>query len=217
MGFVTDDLNDYSSDNVGIIFGDGTPMILNYNLKCPISNPEDLNNNSMRCITGFYDINGPKSPNKLGVDIVGFNSSCSIDTGSTCYTKPFKIKSVDIETCVAMRKKANSYPCYDNDAFTGLIVQCGGIERVPSITKLAQLATYVYELDKQNISLTQKQSLSNIKLNETYGLPPVTLCSSGANYNNQIFGCRSFSKNETKYREIDRRYSGSLYGVCIAE
>ena len=33
LGVYSDDTNDYSSPNVGIVLADGTPMILNYNLK----------------------------------------------------------------------------------------------------------------------------------------------------------------------------------------
>ncbi|MBP3821714.1 type II secretion system protein, partial [bacterium] len=69
-------------DTAGIVLGDGTPLIFSWNKNCPVSDPDAVKYNGEKenarsettsCISGFYDLNGSKGPNRYGKDIIGFN------------------------------------------------------------------------------------------------------------------------------------------------
>ena len=71
FGLKTTETRDNSSANVGIVLADGTPMILSYNTRCPLSS---LNDDSTACISAIFDANGAKGPNKIGIDKIKFNT-----------------------------------------------------------------------------------------------------------------------------------------------
>ena len=59
-------------DVAGFVLADGTPFIVSYNLDCVVE--EDVNDKDINgCLAGIYDINGSKSPNKLGMKINTIN------------------------------------------------------------------------------------------------------------------------------------------------
>ena len=78
-------------DVAGIVLADGTPMLLTWNINCPISDPDGIGrddgmsysraenktgrskSSTTACIKGIYDLNGNRGPNRLGKDIIGFN------------------------------------------------------------------------------------------------------------------------------------------------
>ena len=71
-------------DTAGIVLGDGTPMIFSWNKNCPVSDPDSVeysvSNKKVKslntnCISGIYDINGAKGPNKFGKDVISFNGA----------------------------------------------------------------------------------------------------------------------------------------------
>ena len=67
---------------MGVVFGNGTPMMLAYDKKCTLFDPDqpyEVNKDTgmsatSACIAGVYDINGPKGPNKIGKDVVLFRA-----------------------------------------------------------------------------------------------------------------------------------------------
>ena len=61
---------DYTSNNAGIILADGTTMILTWNKKCPISDPDSRNEHVTACLSGIFDLNGRQGPNSFGDDIL---------------------------------------------------------------------------------------------------------------------------------------------------
>ncbi|MBR1425465.1 prepilin-type N-terminal cleavage/methylation domain-containing protein, partial [bacterium] len=68
---------------VALVLGDGTPILLSYNKKC-ISDPDSITENDIGsdglarihpCIAGIFDINGSRTPNRVGKDIQYMNSA----------------------------------------------------------------------------------------------------------------------------------------------
>ncbi len=97
--------SDYSSNNVGIITADGTPMILSYNKKCEAldpmktygwstSNGKPESNATAGCVAAVFEINGHSRPNTFRKDVVAFNanglgSACAIEVNGKCFGAPF--------------------------------------------------------------------------------------------------------------------------------
>lgn len=74
-----------SAKTVGIVTGDGIPMILSYSPSCKPMEPEKTytwsvvdnkpeTNATTNCLSIMFDINGSHSPNKIGVDVRTLNS-----------------------------------------------------------------------------------------------------------------------------------------------
>ena len=150
LGVYSDDTNDYSSPNVGIVLGDGTPMILNYNLKCPVGDPDDTNANVTSCITGIYDINGSRGPNQKTKDIISYNASWGKPFIPTpiSYDECMSIKdSLGIKNCCPVDGSSDYDHCSNKDYWAGAVKQCGGVENMPTMEMLAALASQMYRKD----------------------------------------------------------------------
>ena len=164
LGMETDDYNDYTSDNVGIVTADGTPMILSYNKKCKAidsleklswttTDNKPLSNPSASCVAAVYEINGTGKPNKLSNDVVLFNanklgSGCAFEVGSKCYTAVFSPKPLTFAECEAAVAEGNLgiKECnYETDYWAGAVKQCGGVSKMPTMDDLGKLASQLYK------------------------------------------------------------------------
>ena len=158
----TDDDNDYTSDNVGIVTADGTPMILSYNKKCPaIDSAEKLSwsttdnkpesHPSASCVAAVFEINGTGKPNKLSNDVVLFNanklgSGCAFEVNGKCFGAPFTPKPLTKAECEAEKGNLGIKKCeYDTDYWAGAVKQCGGGSKMPTMDDLAKLASQLYK------------------------------------------------------------------------
>ena len=173
LGMNKDDDNDYTSDNVGIVTADGTPMILSYNKKCKaidslerlnwITNDKDnkpVTNPSANCVAAVFEINGTGKPNKLSNDVVLFHanklgSGCAFEVGSKCFGAPFAPTPLTKAECEAEKGNLGIQGCYyDDDYWAGAVKQCGGVSKMPTMDDLGKLASQLY---KGNPSIGAKQ------------------------------------------------------------
>ena len=157
------DSADYSSNNVGIVTADGTPMILSYNKKCEALDPvkqytwstsdgKPVSNATAGCVAAVFEINGGAKPNRYGDDVQNFNagglgSSCAFEVGSTCYTAPFTptpMTKAECEAAVAEGKLGIKYCRHEQDYWAGAVKQCGGVSKMPTRAQLAELASQLY-------------------------------------------------------------------------
>ena len=167
FGMNNDDNNDYTSDNVGIVTADGTPMILSYNKKCKAidsleklswttTDNKPLSNSSASCVAAVYEINGTGKPNKLSNDVVLFNanklgSGCAFEVGSKCYTAVFTPKPLTYDECMAQKDNLGikvccpTDRCRDTDYWAGAVKQCGGVSKMPTMDDLGKLASQLYK------------------------------------------------------------------------
>ena len=172
LGMETDDYNDYTSDNVGIVTADGTPMILSYNKKCPaIDSAEKLSwsttdnkpesHPSASCVAAVFEINGTGKPNKLSNDVVLFNANklgnaCAIELNGKCFGAPFTPKSLTEAECNAEKGNLGIQDCYYNDDYwAGAVKECKGVSKMPTADDLAKLASQLY---KGNPSIGAKET-----------------------------------------------------------
>ena len=154
------------TDPVGIITGDGTPMILTYNKNCQV----DVNNSqvdSRKCIAGIFETNGATLPNRYGdadgqtisSDVIPINSikgisgypACELVLGETCYLSKFfptndytmggnaKLEAMGIDTKYSERT-------IDPDVWANAYLKCievGG--SLPSKDQLYTLKDYLFD------------------------------------------------------------------------
>ena len=167
FGMNNDDDNDYTSDNVGIVTADGTPMILSYNKKCKAidsleklswttTDNKPLSNASASCVAAVYEINGTGKPNKLSNDVVLFNANklgnaCAIELDGKCFGAPFTPKPLTYDECMAqkdnlgIKKCCSTYNCGNTDYWAGAVKQCGGVSKMPTMDDLGKLASQLYK------------------------------------------------------------------------
>ncbi len=117
---------------MGVVFGDGTPMLLSWNKDCLAIDPDTPNQNTSSCISGWYDINGSRKPNRWGKDIIGFNYG---------FGKVFVPNPITKQKCEELKTSLGIKSCYDNsDYWAGAVKQCGGIDNMPTYNDLDYIA-----------------------------------------------------------------------------
>ena len=236
FGMNNDDNNDYTSDNVGIVTADGTPMILSYNKKCKAidsleklswstTDNKPLSNPSASCVAAVYEINGTGKPNKLSNDVVLFNanklgSGCAFELDGKCFGAPFTPTPLTRAECEAEKGNLGIKECAynDNDYWGGAVKQCGGVSKMPTTEDLAKLASKLYrgnpsigatELYRGNWNRDAATALGFT----SYGF---ALWASGAEEGVPRASSRSFGSSSTvfksEYRDEDR-----YKAVCIAD
>ena len=145
---------------VGIITGDGVPMILVYNTNCSgfdetkqytwsVENGKPVTNATTNCVSAIFDINGAKGPNKIGTDVRTLNSIFGA-ANLTGYAP------ADMEICKNMKKKYGFQYC-DRDAQNNQDYWVGAI----------------YACDKLGLHLPSMQTLANIA-NAKFGFNIIT-------------------------------------------
>ncbi len=137
---------------VGIVLGDGTPMVLSYDLKCPIVDPDSRNDNPTSCIHGWYDINGAKGPNQWTKDIVGFN----FGYGDAFASSTIPRISGNGAECRNMQKKGLIKDCHgrsNTDYYASVVKVCGGEANIPTMEDLAALASVMYTTDSGAVTI----------------------------------------------------------------
>ena len=167
FGMNNDDDNDYTSDNVGIVTADGTPMILSYNKKCKAidsleklswstTDNKPLSNPSASCVAAVYEINGTGKPNKLSNDVVLFNANklgnaCAFELDGKCFGAPSTPKPLTYDECMAQKDNlgikecCSTSDCNKTDYWAGAVKHCGGVSKMPTMDDLAKLASQLYK------------------------------------------------------------------------
>ena len=144
-----------NSASVGIVTGDGVPMILVYSPLCSgfdeaknytwaVENGKPVTNATTNCISAIFDINGAKGPNKVGQDVRTLNSLFgAINLGS--------VDGVGVDICNNMKKKYGFKYCNgsatlaEQDRWVGGIYQCDKLGlHLPSMATLANIANARY-------------------------------------------------------------------------
>ena len=139
---------------VGIVTGDGVPMILVYNTNCSgfdetkqytwsVENGKPVTNATTNCVSAIFDINGGKGPNKIGTDVRTLNSIFGAANLET-------YDPADMAICKNMKKKygfqyCSSYAEQKKDYWVGAIYACDKLGlHLPSMQTLATIANARY-------------------------------------------------------------------------
>ena len=150
--------NSGNTDTVGIVTGDGTPIILTYGKECQAldetkqytwstvdGKPET--NATAGCVSMVFDINGAKGPNKVGTDVRTMNSLLGMVNLGTGYP------ALTQAECTKYKNELGIQNCYDGsdegsnnkqdvDKWAGAVKACHDLGlHLPSPATLAQIAT----------------------------------------------------------------------------
>ncbi len=232
------DKSDYSSNNVGIVTADGTPMILSYNKKCEALDPvkqyhwstsdgKPVSNATAECVAAVFEINGGAKPNRYGDDVQSFNagglgSSCAIEVGSLCFTAPFEPKPMTNAECEAQKSDLGIKVCYYNndDRWAGAVKACKDQgKKLPTEAQLAELASQLYvgnpsvgaKEDKLRIQFDSNSSAA-----KALGLTPSFYLWSGEEGSVNSAYCRAFHSSFTA-RCNDFRNDRGDHAVCVGD
>jgi len=218
----TNEYSDYTSDNVGIITADGTPMILSYNKRCEAldpmktygwstSNGKPETNATAGCVAAVFEINGNGRPNTFRKDVIAFNAnglgnSCALDINGKCFGTPFTPKPITRDECNQIKNDFGIELCfYDGDYWADAVRQCGGVKNMPSQSDLEQIAKLLYTNNKYNGKAAE------------YGFPEPNffLWSDTDNGMGGAYG-RHYTTNDT-YSYQDNRFYPSSMAICIVD
>ena len=239
LGMKTTDTQDYSSNNVGIVTADGTPMILSYNKKCKaidslerlnwITNDKDnkpVTNPSANCVAAVFEINGTGKPNKLSDDVVLFNanklgSGCAFEVGSKCFGAPFSPNYLTPAECEAEKGNLGIKYCSSNsnpDYWAGAVKQCGGVSKMPTADDLAKLASQLY---KGNPSIGAQADRNDLQWDQDAATALGFTSSDFYLWSDEEISSdrvreRYFAPTRV-YWGTGRRYYSYLQAVCIAD
>ena len=165
------------ADTVGIVTADGTAMILSYDKTCDfdvdktglVYSEGSALSNSMGCLSGVFDWNGGKNPNKLGEDILtigkaaGLGTDCAIEAGGKCFTAAFIPTPLTVAECESEKDQLGIKSCgRENDYWAGAVKQCGGVSKMPTAADLGKLATELY-----GVQVGAKQDISPVTLDRS--------------------------------------------------
>ena len=229
------DNTDYSSNNVGIVTADGTPMILSYNKKCEALDPvkqytwstsdgKPVSNATAGCVAAVFEINGGAKPNRYGDDVQSFNagglgSSCAIEIGSLCLTAPFSPTPMTKAECEAQKNDLGINGCYyDNDYWAGAVKACKVKgKKLPSHSDLDEIAKALYPNQTINSNgytggLTYTAgTATSLGLHEPY-----FYLWSGEENSSATAYCRYFDTTYSRWYYYYRYRSGGQ-AVCLGE
>ena len=138
-----------STRTVGIVTGDGVPIILAYSPICNALSPEKTylwstvdnkpeTNATTNCISAVFDINGAKKLNRIGTDVRTLNSLFG--------SKQYAATAISKDECNRLKSRLGINGCYyDTDYWAGAVKKCHDIGmHLPSMQTLAVIAGAKY-------------------------------------------------------------------------
>ncbi len=164
---------DWETDTVAVQFANGVNAVIAYNPNAtqdPYNNQFNATSNSMAIL---YDVSGNKNPNTNGKDIA-HNANVTQLAGVTgcllpedevgfCITQILSLYSpLSKALCEEQKEDLGINKCTsDYDYWAGAVAACGGINNMPTMTHLGELATYLYNL---KFTIDAHKSVSGITL-----------------------------------------------------
>ena len=165
---------DWESDTVAVQFANGVNAVIAYNPNAtqdPYNNQFSATSNSMAIL---YDVSGNKNPNTNGKDIGKINveqlagvTGCMIPElkDTMCITQILgpqnggysPMTNAECEQVVTEGNLGITACSSNSDYWAGAVKACGGVQNMPTMAQLGQLATYLYNYDgtigaQQNVS-----------------------------------------------------------------
>ncbi|MFI3300763.1 MAG: prepilin-type N-terminal cleavage/methylation domain-containing protein [Candidatus Gastranaerophilales bacterium] len=144
--------NDFSSDNVGVIFADGTKAIVNYDLNCEWLDPYESGLNrseATKCIAMLADVNGNRGKNTLGSDILPINTTLGEMLDDVCWDLNDTIASTVncSDASGSNYQYCGNYPSgYTDDNWAGAMKACiEAGKRLPTMNEITDLHMYIFD------------------------------------------------------------------------
>ena len=163
-------------DTIGIVTIDGISMILSYKKDCDFNvdtqglqfDKETSTSNSLKCISGVFDWNGGRNPNKLGDDVItlgnasGLGNKCVYETSSgICIAgKAVSVVGLTKTECEQKKEVLGIKKCKsDGDKWAAAVDKCGGVNNMFSDEELKEIAKDIYSSDGKDASKAQALGL----------------------------------------------------------
>ena len=221
--------NSGATATMGIVTGDGTPIILVYGKDCQAldegktytwstvdGKPET--NATAGCVSMVFDINGKKGPNKIGTDVRTMNSLLGMVNIS--YTALSNVE------CTKVQDELDLQYCYNgDDRFAGAIKACHDIGmHLPSMATLAQIATLQYGVaidiheDVCFDSTCNNRGYNNKTLNTNYSTPISSFIGaywSSQEHDNKHGSGRNLYSTLSTYNLPER--NSAYIAICLAD
>ncbi len=144
----------YGTNTVGLQFANGVVAVMAYDPKCK-QDPFSNQITGTSCISMIYDTSGFKSPNTSNKDLrmLNVNTLFAFKVGGTKYSAPFFSNFITKTECAQINIADYGIEnCYfnignhslDGDYWAGAVIECGGVDKLPTDKQLAEIATYLY-------------------------------------------------------------------------
>ena len=213
----------WDTEVVGLQFADGTAGLLAYNPECK-QDPYSNSVTASSCLAIIYDTTGFKTPNTYTKDLRALNAklgNCAFRLSGVCFGIPFKPAPLSLADCEAQKAELGIEECYaDNDYWTGAIRDCGGTGNMPTMSQLAQIAEYLYNIS----GITDKQEVNNVSLDYDKAAKLGLSLSTGSSFSiwsreaDETYYARGrvYEQNRTYWFGYDS-FNNSRNAVCISE
>ncbi len=151
--------NDWSTHNIAILTIDGNHMILSYNLQCEALVAGVYSGDiPAKCVAGVMDVDGIRTPNKLGKDVAifananGLGPTCYISHDGLCLSAPKRVSAPATHSECIQKAGELGYDegkCMnaDNDEnyFVPMAEECGGWANIASPQQVKKVIDYMYD------------------------------------------------------------------------
>ena len=144
--------NDWHTNTIGIQFANGVSAIIAYNpTETCFQDPHSAEITGESCLAILYDTSGKKNPNTSGKDLRSNNNvtklgtGCTFEINKTCYNTPFIPTPITKDECNTLKDELGIKDCSTkNDYWAGAVKACGGIDKMPTMQQLAEIANFIY-------------------------------------------------------------------------
>ncbi len=255
---LSDSTHAYTSYPVSFTTKEGVDWLLVFNTNCPMisntrrvreiypwiySDGKPLTSAVTSCISGIYDVNGEKGPNKIGKDVFLLNvtklgSTCAVSIGGKCYSSAIVPSPLTYAQCEAQKDSLGIKGCFNfdnkDDYWAGAAAACGGVNKMISRNDLIELINALYNTSSASTSSKAiGVSYYNLQYNTgtatAYGLPEPgfkvwmgeeSLDKYGTgeeSYDNIGAFYYNFGTNQVTMHELKRYATGSasaMYTLC---
>ncbi|MFI3301009.1 MAG: type II secretion system protein [Candidatus Gastranaerophilales bacterium] len=222
------DTSNFNTDNVGVIFAEGTNAIISYDKTCEWLDPYDVYGNreaALACVSIIYDLDAFKGDSIVGKDVQFMNAElpgCFTElSNGTCLTATaFQAGYLTNIECEAQKSSLGISSCpVDLDYWAGAVAYCGGVDKMLSRADLLAIAEETYSTtDISSTGLTDGLTVVDIDYLTNLGLPnPNTFYyyvwtgEEGSDINAFKRGFTSYS---TYLQEVSRRGS-AMWVICV--
>ena len=144
-----------TTDTVGIVTGDGVPMLLVYSPVCSgfdeaktytwsVQDGKPVTNATTNCVSAIFDINGSKGPNKIGQDVRTLNSLFG-STDLNVVTGITSEQCSKVNTKYGINNCCTSCDANGGDTWAAGVIACADLGlHLPDMMTLANIANARY-------------------------------------------------------------------------
>ena len=165
------EITDWNTNTISFVVADGTTVIMAYNPKCPYADPVEDTGSQVSCISMMIDVNGKKSPNRVGKDIFLSNASistCDNPIGDMCWSTDFAANT-PLDTTLDENKQYDENYASTTNYWAWAKKKCQDMNMsLPTMRQLAQLASEIYIEDGNQVIIADDEDKSGLTLKPQY-------------------------------------------------